>query len=1272
MNKKSYNPEFSIYPNLSARTGTQTTLDSVYKRIVSGSEGLKQKTKKARSLKAKDKFSYDAFKEGALPAPIFSGIFLPKKRQAQFIVQHSGLIVLDIDDLAVLILYALRAHNGKRDDIILEFLSLGGEGLKIVVRVNPIPQNPAEHKAAYRAVIAHFKKLTETFMFKFDEQGSDCSRLCALAYDRDAFYNPNATPIQWNRDAHLADIKARAEARAQQIAAFDKLGINASAIDFISPDDYDVWIKVGLACYNSSVPFDVWDTWSQKSEKYRLGETEKKWQSFANNANDEGEKVMWDTVIWYAKKNGYVPPSRTQNHTARLVIDTLGIDSRKARLADPAEVETALNTDIDSFLQLPPTANLQYMILGYDTGTGKSRSTLVKAKHGGKKVLALLENHELAAQQIRTAADMGFVTFGYRGRGYNFENSKLGFQPASVREQDPDLFDKFSVMCAFYDVIEKYTAKRLSPLHVCTTCPFLRKCPYWQQYTEMRQANYLSICKQDLVFNANMRTFLNTITTGKIPFKTPESDEELAIATKLGLDTEAESSFVKFDFVLIDDYSIGALYTDQTYKVVELAALRDAWEGSTTGRYINNLFNALTHVFDKSGTQTMINKLKVFFESLDNEIRNLLNENLTKHPYREANGDITPLTPREALKLGIPLEQISPVWHNSDWTILHQLEAILTHCQNENQAPIFANHPDRSTITLSIPPQPHPAIRKVILAKAKADTEATQASFGKKPIDWYIRVGSQPKYAAGVKLCQYIESRFTSSSIFESERDRQGGIVKGENGKPKRTGKLTQRTTDILNKIAALVAADPRQSVFTSYKEFVDGDFTQTEPVRALHNGFDTVLHYDVVTGRNFERYELFISFGQPKITPKAVMEASRTQHAHDPKPLSFEYELITEEKDGYTSQVRRYTDPRVESVRRQLTTEKAFQAIGRGRPSRWTDTFIFHISAEPIPGFSEFAMPVTFKQLMQAERLEDIVLPLGTETNTAPVIDIPTTADKVSQLDAQGKCTAEIAKEIGISDRQVRRIKAQVKSASHRADVSTQSARVLIHGNCVQNVRPSTSHETIQSQTGVVDTQNGTNVTLQRTKNKTSENRTNGTNVTLQKQARKMRRKGEKLRPIAEKLDTSPATIARWCNGIAPAENISTRILSVLSNGEMKAAEMKAAEIIEAVDAKPYSVRNELNRLLQASEIVKVRRGVYALPQPERDILAVKRSIQFILESYTDLDNKSYDRVYKPGTTILKIPDQKLKYSDDFITLNGKICMTWKNESIPNFQYYI
>ena len=61
---------------------------------------------------------------------------------------------------------------------------------------------------------------------------------------------------------------------------------------------------------------------------------------------------------------------------------------------------------------------------------------------------------------------------------------------------------------------------------------------------------------------------------------------------------------------------------------------------------------------------------------------------------------------------------------------------------------------------------------------------------------------------------------------------------------------------------------------------------------------------------------------------------------------------------------------------------------------------------------------------------------------------------------------------------------------------------------------------------------------------------------------------------------------------GNIPRVLFREQIFSLLANGEKR-----ASELVDAIDGHPTSVRNELARLLDAGEIVKVRWGVYALP---------------------------------------------------------------------------
>lgn len=66
------------------------------------------------------------------------------------------------------------------------------------------------------------------------------------------------------------------------------------ALDYISPDNYEIWTRVGIALYNSGLDFAAWDAWSKGSGKYHLNGSkvggikqptmEQKWRSFAGSS----------------------------------------------------------------------------------------------------------------------------------------------------------------------------------------------------------------------------------------------------------------------------------------------------------------------------------------------------------------------------------------------------------------------------------------------------------------------------------------------------------------------------------------------------------------------------------------------------------------------------------------------------------------------------------------------------------------------------------------------------------------------------------------------------------------------------------------------------------------------------------------------------------------------------------------------------------------------------------------------------------------------------
>ena len=95
-------------------------------------------------------------------------------------------------------------------------------------------------------------------------------------------------------------------------AALQVFVIN-SALSKVEADDYDVWIKIGMALHNwqvqcgfkSDVGLGIWDEWSRSSVKYNLSEMDGKWRSFANPPQEDGNRITLGTLFHFAFENGW-------------------------------------------------------------------------------------------------------------------------------------------------------------------------------------------------------------------------------------------------------------------------------------------------------------------------------------------------------------------------------------------------------------------------------------------------------------------------------------------------------------------------------------------------------------------------------------------------------------------------------------------------------------------------------------------------------------------------------------------------------------------------------------------------------------------------------------------------------------------------------------------------------------------------------------------------------------------------------------------------------
>lgn len=83
------------------------------------------------------------------------------------------------------------------------------------------------------------------------------------------------------------------------------------ALSYISAEDRDVWIRVGMAIFDyfGEQGFKYWDSWSRTSEKYNHIAALASWRSFKSNRG-----ITIGTLIKLATENGY------QNKLSSLLI----------------------------------------------------------------------------------------------------------------------------------------------------------------------------------------------------------------------------------------------------------------------------------------------------------------------------------------------------------------------------------------------------------------------------------------------------------------------------------------------------------------------------------------------------------------------------------------------------------------------------------------------------------------------------------------------------------------------------------------------------------------------------------------------------------------------------------------------------------------------------------------------------------------------------------------------------------------------------------------
>jgi len=186
----------------------------------------KDKILELRKLVKENKMAEYNDKKRSLPAFTPSGLF-EGGRKLEFLKEYTGCLVLDIDKLTREQLLDARVKVASIPYTYCCFISPGGQGLKILVKV---VSRPVFHRQVFKEITDYYEKVVE---LPVDPSGKDITRLCFVSWDADLFLNPSSVVYK----THVYLVEEDIEHIVREI---EKRGIDLT-------DGYINWVKTGFA-----------------------------------------------------------------------------------------------------------------------------------------------------------------------------------------------------------------------------------------------------------------------------------------------------------------------------------------------------------------------------------------------------------------------------------------------------------------------------------------------------------------------------------------------------------------------------------------------------------------------------------------------------------------------------------------------------------------------------------------------------------------------------------------------------------------------------------------------------------------------------------------------------------------------------------------------------------------------------------------------------------------------------------------------------------------
>ena len=326
MNNPNTKPVVSLYCNAWDTQGSQVELAKLLGDIREGKwrEQIEVVRNEAQAG------NENGVKQHKKKLPCFTAAGTFRRRGNDYLAQHSGLAVIDIDHLASMEEAAKQRGALFDQHVVAAFISPSGRGVKFIIAIGPCA-DAEEHRAAIRALADHYSaksglKIVETHGETGIDATADVARMCFVSCDpairvREGEAQP-FTGRKWLEKPHQADAQGGTSSGGAGAPPIQHIRAALCHIDPSGP--YPGWMLLGMAvksAYPGEDGFRVFDEWSRRGPPDRYGGTRKLWDSIKADGG-----VTIGTLFKLAEDKGWMNPH-----------GRLAAEVRRLREENPAE-----------------------------------------------------------------------------------------------------------------------------------------------------------------------------------------------------------------------------------------------------------------------------------------------------------------------------------------------------------------------------------------------------------------------------------------------------------------------------------------------------------------------------------------------------------------------------------------------------------------------------------------------------------------------------------------------------------------------------------------------------------------------------------------------------------------------------------------------------------------------------------------------------------------------------------------------------------------------